>query len=688
MRWLAFSGLFLFAACPSTPAGSAGRVIGTNDVVLVDRLTGLDLAIGPDGGAEPALARNRYLFVTSTDTNELRVLDLSGDVACGQSRCYLPGPNPLETLSIPVLDRPTSLAVDERYDDAGVRTKGALLYATRPGGAELSIVGVEPSEFREVRRLALPAPVTALSTLMVDRSTSRIFVATFDGASSTIWELRHPSTPSELRKISTRALVSRLTAKVRVADESVVALQAVPGLAGRASGGRPFCADPAQVCLAVATRRDSGAAGSTLLFDLETLESVPLLFPGPVRGLTTSDMADPSLGELRARTPPPGAFVFGVLDEEACGSPRCGGISAVDTRGAASPRGFEVVRSEGVATQPVRWNDGLVLGVTIAAGGRVASIDAGTLDQATLPLLGTFTTSNGEIVFFDALEQRLLEQPGATSTLGPVRYAPGTRPDGTLGPYLAGPVLAEPPTRTGDTLGGFPAAAITDGALRSQELSITWRGSITPAGGLPVASATRFELPQRLAVGVVVGDSVSFSGCSGAGTVSAIADGVASVRGMEACAAPGRATIRPGTSQPFLISGSFDGVLGRAAAGETFRYRAAPAVRLPGFEPTAPLLVIPFGTDTDSAPPPVDSRWTIIVESGLTPLVSTIDVGLFGQGLNQCPITATLPGAVVYDVVRHRLFSAYPSANVVVEFDPTRTTRGPIGPNNGVFCYR
>jgi hypothetical protein len=667
--------------------GAAGRVVGTNDVILVDRLEGLDLAQG-----EVNRALNRYLFVTSTDTNELRVLDLSGETVCGASRCYLPGPNPLETLSIPVLDRPTSLAIDERYED-GVRRKGALLYATRPGGAELSIVGVAPDELREVRRLSLPAPVTALTTLMVDRDTSRIFVATFDGAASTVWELKHPSTPAALRRVPTAELVARLTAKLRVEGESVVALQAVPGLAGRQVNGRAFCADSAKACLALATRRSSGAAGTTALFDLDTLESVALGFPGPVRSLSTSDQvspADEALEPLRAQTPPPGALLFGVLDEEACGSPRCGGISAVDTRGAASAGGFEVVRSEGFPSQPVRWNDGLVLGVTVAAGGRIAAIDGGTLDTRQLPLLGTFTTSNGEIVFFDALAQRLLEQPGPSSTLGPVRYSPGSGADdaGVLAPFLSGPLLAGEPTRVGTAWLGPAAASVSDGALRSQELVITWRGELTPGGGVPASAPTRLELPAALRPRVAVGDEVSFSGCAGTGFIASVTAGMATVQGAEACASPGRAVIRPGTAQPFVISASLDGVLGRAAPGSTFRLEGTPAVRLEGVDPTQPLLVIPFGTDTDTAPPPVGTQWVMTLESGLSPLVSQIDVNSFGANASSCPTNATLPGAVVYDVVRNRLFAAYPSANVVSEVDPGRAVRGLIGPNNGVFCYR
>jgi hypothetical protein len=66
-------------------------------------------------------------------------------------------------------------------------------------------------------------------------------------------------------------------------------------------------------------------------------------------------MRDEGTGaEEGTMAPPPGAIVYGVLDEEACGSFRCGGVAAVDTRGAAGIDGFGVLQADGVATQPLR----------------------------------------------------------------------------------------------------------------------------------------------------------------------------------------------------------------------------------------------------------------------------------------------------------------------------------------------
>src|SRR5260221_13914373 len=51
------------------------------------------------------------LFITSTETNEIKILTV-GSV----TRDFVRAPNPLEPLSIPVLDRPIDLARDLNYD--------------------------------------------------------------------------------------------------------------------------------------------------------------------------------------------------------------------------------------------------------------------------------------------------------------------------------------------------------------------------------------------------------------------------------------------------------------------------------------------------------------------------------------------------------------------------------------------
>ena len=661
----------VFTACTQGTTSSPNGFIGANDMVLVDLL---------DGGAlvgEGNVGVNRFLFVTSTNTNELRVLDLRVPTANGITRAGLNAPNPLETLSIPVLDRPTSLSLDTRYV-GGVRRKGSLLYVTRQGGAEVSIVGVEPSELREVRRVPMPAPVTALANLMPDAVTSRLWVATFDGTNAAVLELTMPGAASELRKKTTASLVSSLTPRLQIRGASIVAMRAMPGLAGRMLAGRPFCADPSKPCLAVSTRGAAGAEGSTSLVDLSTLETAPLQFPGPVRVLSTSDGRLEGTGaDEGAMAPPPGAVVYGVLDEEACGSFRCGGVAAVDTRGAAGVDGFGVLRADGVPTQPLRWNDGLVRGLSFVAGGQVRLATATDGGLGAFPVLGLMTMSNGDIIFFDALTMSLLDQDTTAASLGPGRFS------GSTTTWLEGPTISSGTAESAQLL-----AAVKDGAFRAQTITVTWQGELTPAPGLtmPPGLSTSFSAPS-IAERLAAGDLITFSGqgCTTA-SVTAVTGATVQFAPATTCAAT-NAVIRAGPSAPYVISGSVDGFLGRASSGSEFRSTTAPFVRIPGVEVSAPGLVIPFGTAADTQPPATGVSWSFELVSGLAPLVSVIDPGLFTV-TTTCPAQLQLPGAAVFEPVQGRVFIAYPSANVVSEFDPLKVIRGGIGPNQGVSCYR
>ncbi len=660
-----------FTACSQQTTSSANAFVGANDMVLVDLLDGGALVGDGNEGV------NRFLFVTSTNTNELRVLDLQSPTATGVLRSPLKAPNPLETLSIPVLDRPTSLSLDTRYV-GGVRRKGSLLYVTRQGGAEVSIVGVELSELREVRRVPMPAPVTALANLMPDAATSRLWVATFDGTNAAVLELTMPGAASELRKKTTAALVSSLTTRLQIRGASIIAMRAMPGLAGRTLAGRPFCADPAKPCLAVSTRGAAGAEGSTSLVDLSTLETAPLQFPGPVRVLSTSDGRLEGTGaDEGALAPPPGAIVYGVLDEEACGSFRCGGVAAVDTRGAAGVDGFGVLRADGVPTHPLRWNDGLVRGLSFVAGGRVRLATATDGGLGAFPVLGLMTMSNGDVIFFDALTMSLLDQDTTPANLGAGRFS------GSTTAWLEGPTISGGTAESAQLL-----ATVKDGAFRAQTITVTWQGELTPTNGLtmPAGVSTSFTAPS-IASRLVVGDLITFAGqgCTTA-SVTAVTGATVQFTPATTCAAA-NAVIRAGPTAPYVISGSVDGFLGRAASGSEFRSTSAPFVRIAGVDPSAPGLVIPFGTAADTQPPATGVSWSFELVSGLAPLVSVIDPGLFTVGTT-CPAQLQLPGATVYEPVRSRVFTAYPSANVVSEFDPLRVIRGGIGPNEGVSCYR
>ena len=106
-----------------------------------------------------------------------------------------------------------------------------------------------------------------------------------------------------------------------LSGEVIVDLILVPGIVGRG-----ICEDPAQTCVVYATRSMQGRAGRVLLFDPATLAQKELHFPGPVRTLAIH--AGTMAGTLYV---PPGLRVFGILDEERCGGPECGGVIAVNS---------------------------------------------------------------------------------------------------------------------------------------------------------------------------------------------------------------------------------------------------------------------------------------------------------------------------------------------------------------------
>jgi hypothetical protein len=675
------------SACTQMTTASNNAFVGPNDLLLVDLVQdGALVGEGIEG-------INRFLFITSTNSNELRVLDLKSPTATSVIREPLKAPNPLETLSIPVLERPTSLMLDTRYEGS-VRRKGSLLYAMRNGGAELSIVGVEPTELRELRRLPLAAPLTAMANLMDDARTSRIWLATFDGADSAVLELSLPASAPELRAKSTKELVGALATRVKIPGASVSAMVAIPGVVDRTVSGRPFCADPAKACLAIATRPISGAPGKTSLLDPATLETVELAFVGPVRGLTVVDRSvvasdgeaggacmtnrdcrstqSCSAGQCK---PAPGAILYGTLDEETCGSPRCGGVSAVDTRTGVTGR-FEVLVVDGAPSQPLRWSDGLVRGLSVVPDAQLRSItsDGGV---ATFPLLGTLTMSNGQIVFFDASTLSLIDLNRATSTLSTATYF------GSRTTFLEGPAIS-----SSNGASGVLTASILDGALYDQTITITWQGELTPRGGV---SLQRQDTSSFAAAGLTAriqpGDTVSFTGTS---CPVATVTGVSAARvqfaptiGCDATAA----VVRAGSAAPFVVMGSLDGYLGRASAGGTFSLDRPRFLRIPGTNATTPGLVIPFGRGTDTQPPATDVSWSFEVISNITPHVAVIDPSLFTV-TSSCPTQLQLPGALAYEPLRARVFLAYPSANLVAEFDARRASAGGLGPNEGVLCHR
>ena len=166
------------AACSQSGAAPPTRLSGTNSAAVSGSL----------------------LFVTSTRSNELRVLTLEPPV--GQQRDFVRAPNPLLPLSIPTLAAPVELATPTRYGPLGQPLQGDWIFARGAGSPSVSIIGALncPQQLKELGRIA-PRPdsvVTALaSRLTADDLQAQLYFATFDGTDTTIWELLLPNVPRD-----------------------------------------------------------------------------------------------------------------------------------------------------------------------------------------------------------------------------------------------------------------------------------------------------------------------------------------------------------------------------------------------------------------------------------------------------------------------------------------------------------
>lgn len=162
------------AACSQSGVPSPARLTGTNSSAVVGSL----------------------LFITSTGSNELRVLNLTPP--SGQPRDFVRAPNPLNSLSVPVLNSPVELAAPTRYGPLGQPLQGDWLFARGAGSSAVSIIGAVncPQQLREFGRVS-PRPdsvVTALAArLSADDRVAQLYFTTFDGNETTLWELLLPN---------------------------------------------------------------------------------------------------------------------------------------------------------------------------------------------------------------------------------------------------------------------------------------------------------------------------------------------------------------------------------------------------------------------------------------------------------------------------------------------------------------
>lgn len=162
------------AACSQQGVPSPARLTGTNSSAVAGSL----------------------LFVTSTGTNDLRVLDLAPPP--GKPTDFVRAPNPLNSLSVPTLSAPVELSAPSRYGPFGQPLQGDWVFVRGGGSSAVSIIAAVncPQQLREFGRVA-PRPdsvVTALaSRLTSDDRVAQLYFTTFDGNETTLWELLLPN---------------------------------------------------------------------------------------------------------------------------------------------------------------------------------------------------------------------------------------------------------------------------------------------------------------------------------------------------------------------------------------------------------------------------------------------------------------------------------------------------------------
>jgi hypothetical protein len=218
---LLLGGALGLLGCSQAALPGVGGLSGVGTVAVV-RVVGFDGGPPPggvailDAGTQVDAQYGQTAFITSGNSDDLKGLDLIVTDP-SQTRNYVPAPNPLQPLSIPVVNQPVELAPSVRYGpirtqqpvfpagfmDGQVRT-GALLFVRGAASPNISVVGAAnvPESLRQLTNGLLQQSaglVTAISARMTTSETNVVlYYATFDGQDGTVWErvLQNPPTVS------------------------------------------------------------------------------------------------------------------------------------------------------------------------------------------------------------------------------------------------------------------------------------------------------------------------------------------------------------------------------------------------------------------------------------------------------------------------------------------------------------
>ncbi|RKG89064.1 hypothetical protein [Corallococcus terminator] len=388
---LLLSAASLTVACSDTTstAGAAG-LSGTYDVVL----------------------SNQLVFVTSQDRDELRVLDLTRS-----PREYIPAPNPLEPLAIPVVARPDSLTRDVGYDAEGNDVSGPYIYARSSGGRSISVVAADRARLNEVTRLSTGQLITAFAA----------HAPVAEGAPSVLYYAL------QTRPEAAEALCGPF-------GGGVVMRQDLPAPDAFDAGALPaalpvFCLQPADTVLSMITLPARPGVTDSLVIAIRNVTGTSRLVravadgasvevaykrprPVPYTVPTYTDLVDiparlvathPAYGPTATRVAQ-GRYVYVVLDELTCVTAECEGVIALDNGPDPLVPSATPVLARDVTGAPMltlRPSGGLPTGLTLRAGLEVRELLSDSIAYTSpIPLLGIVPSSNNQITLFRADERR------------------------------------------------------------------------------------------------------------------------------------------------------------------------------------------------------------------------------------------------------------------------------------------
>ncbi|ATB47436.1 hypothetical protein [Corallococcus macrosporus] len=639
---------------------------------------------GLSGTFDVTLA-NDLVFVTSSDRDELRVLDLASN-----PRTFIPAPNPLEALSIPVLDRPDALTRDVAYNAEGNDVPGPYIYARSSGSPEISVVAAARDQLRQVARLQAASIVTAFAARSPAEGSG--------GPSGLYYAIQDPD-----------GLFTADTGGARVMRQDLPGPEA---LAAAEPGSLPapvtvFCLQPGESILAMtmlagpdtfalATRQASGRSGRTLLVTdagpvadcLQPSTPTVDLSAGfgnvPVRILASHPRVDiPDAGSINA-----GRYIFGVRDESACSAAReCSGVLAVDTE--SSPPGQTARDLSGAPMLPIFPAGGLPTGLALVPDPNLRFVlDNGAETRPRVPLLGVMPSSNGYITLFSASDLRQFDLSAATArstvALLDSNELPVTIETTDLVTVTQDPTLQRTVLYEGSVSNGF-YRIIYQGGLPG--LSSLPRDPATPRlfeAEAAVASTARagdilvLESPEALcAIDLPIASVEPVAGTSRVRFVIADSQEIPAD-----CASLTRFTVRAGGDQPFVLFNEAGTFLSRDVTGaSSYSVPTEYFFHPDGFyfdddsNPQTP--PVPNLSLFPQPPPPLHirvaavgrelrrgDRYAVTVISGIRNYVFTPDVAA-GTGL----AFYTLPGPVVAAQNReaNMAYIAYPSADGILQ---------------------